>query len=346
MNRSRIKGVTLIELMVAMGIGLFLSFAGLAFYAQLKERVNAIRLEDRLQSRARLLASHLEYITKDAGYTGCLTGEDYNQGGILAKRDEYQQPGALNAWNEIDSYYFMGPKRFNISKAYSEGNQYPEFFSVTSLMRSRNSNFYKLIPIASARNVDPSGWMSVSSYEVPHTSKIYTSRETCEPFRKGKKYAINGSLTDNQIVDLYERILQTTGYKYGSDAAGNEKELFVFHRYNISDRDGKAPTMQRLETDVENFEILIGIASNSEDPYVREYVSPEQFRLLEDKNYANGKAPQLVPIDSPTLKPTYLIRSVKYTFTLNDPYGVVAPITMSRVVRLNNPRFEDPDKVY
>lgn len=231
-------GVSLIELLVAIGLGLIVSFAGLAFYTQLKSRVEAVRVEQNLQTRARILVAHLDNVTRNAGYTGCIQNVN-------------ELPETFGEF-DIDMRNYLG----RVTGSPLAG------WLVTSMQSTRrhtNEN-YLYTATGGDRRIKP---YSNNLYSNEFYDDSNGLEFNCEPIRP------NGQASD-RLVRRYRQAFQSAIY----ELSANDGQIRFFHSNNPV-RGTTDTVVQSLAVGVEEFAIEVGVVNRESG--VLEYIAADQF---------------------------------------------------------------------
>ncbi|NLD09124.1 MAG: prepilin-type N-terminal cleavage/methylation domain-containing protein [Xanthomonadaceae bacterium] len=276
------KGVTLVELMVVMALGLILLLSIGLFYTNVKLNLQTVRSQQLLNRKARIVLEMLNRQTQMAGYSGCL--------------------GTTKMFYEDGNTY-----RVPFEK---QGYRTPlDFVSIKADGRDR-----LIIQGLSALSFEPIG---VTTKNYPYVLPLYMGiNDPIDSYFYTHCLASQDHSDKNNQAKSHPRDILTT-YVVEFDYPGENQlgNLYVYNheRGNVFNRNNR----ELLVTGVDDFVVEFGLAAKAEDDFVTEYM--EADKLEKDTTHAANR-----------------IRSVKYTLTLVDPDGRLEPVTLSRVVKIEN----------
>lgn len=276
------KGVTLVELMVVMALGLILLLSIGLFYTNVKLNLQTVRSQQLLNRKARIVLEMLNRQTQMAGYSGCL--------------------GTTKMFYEDGNTY-----RVPFEK---QGYRTPlDFVSSDSDGRDRLT-----IQGLSALSFEPIG---VTTKNYPYVLPLYMGiNDPIDSYFYTHCLASQDHSDKNNQAKSHPRDILTT-YVVEFDYPGENQlgNLYVYNheRGNAFNRNNR----ELLVTGVRDFVVEFGLAETVEEDFVTTYMAAD--KLENDATHAVNR-----------------IRSVKYTLTLVDPDDRLRPVTLSRVVKIEN----------
>ncbi len=246
------KGVTLVELMVVMALGLILLLSIGLFYTNVKLNLQTVRSQQLLNRKARIVLEVLNRQTQMAGYSGCL--------------------GTTKMFYEDGNAY-----RVPFEK---QGYRTPLDF-----VRSGADNRDRLtIQGLSALSFEPIG---ITAKGYPHVLPLYMSAD--EPidsyFYTHCLASQDHSDKNNQAKSHPRDILTTYVVEFDRPSGDELGNLYVYNheRGNEFNRNNR----ELLVTDVRDFVVEFGLAAKAEEDFVTEYMEAKE--LKDDTTHAANR---------------------------------------------------------